>query len=290
MILCADDFGIAKGVSAGILQLIEAKRITATSCMVHKETSLNDGFFQDLKTYSNQIDIGLHLVLTLQKAKSLQAQIEDQLARFRQIFHRDPDFVDGHQHKHQMFGVANRVTDTLMKNIESPYYVRNGSCAWRQMLQLSIDTQSKIGAFAIGLLGHQFRVRLHKNQIMTNPNLWGYWSTKTHFADFFEAHLEIPIAQNDIFFVHPGLVDSELIAIDKLTSPREEVLTYLHSNRFQNLVDQQLIKLNRFKNGSRCGAPPKPDVCNHSRRRSSHPLESKTLEEPFDMGSNNSLS
>ena len=42
--ICADDFGITEKVNRVIIKLIEAKRITETSCIV-----LSDFFFEDAK-------------------------------------------------------------------------------------------------------------------------------------------------------------------------------------------------------------------------------------------------
>src|SRR5262245_51710288 len=62
IVLCADDYGQAPPISAGILSLIKHRRLSAVSCMVN--TPFWREHAQWLKPYSSQIDIGLHLNLT----------------------------------------------------------------------------------------------------------------------------------------------------------------------------------------------------------------------------------
>src|SRR3954451_23826569 len=61
--LCADDYAITPGVSRGILQLLDAGRLTAVSVLV-----TGPGWAAaagDLKPFAGATDIGLHLNLTL---------------------------------------------------------------------------------------------------------------------------------------------------------------------------------------------------------------------------------
>lgn len=128
LVLCADDFGLSPEIDAAILDLIERGRLTATGCMV-AGTSL-EADAPRLSALSSRADIGLHLALTelaplepmprfspdgrpqglgsvlargltgRLDASEMRAEIARQVARFREIFGRAPDFVDGHQHVH----------------------------------------------------------------------------------------------------------------------------------------------------------------------------------------------
>jgi len=133
IVLCADDFGLSAAIDAGILDLIDAGRLTATGCMV-----AGDSFERDaaaLRSVANRVDVGLHLTLTelpplaavasidpTGRAASLgrvlgrslagrlayaeiAAEIGRQVDRFRAVLGREPDFVDGHQHVHLFPGV-----------------------------------------------------------------------------------------------------------------------------------------------------------------------------------------
>ncbi|MCX7899746.1 MAG: ChbG/HpnK family deacetylase, partial [Methylocystis sp.] len=130
--ICADDFGLSHGVSAGILEALEAKRLTAVSAMVNMPRWPAMG--RDLLRHARQsgcnADIGLHLNLTLGRAlgsmqtfaphgrlpklgnviqmalrgrlplAEIRAELARQFDRFQAVMERPPDHVDGHQHVH----------------------------------------------------------------------------------------------------------------------------------------------------------------------------------------------
>lgn len=126
--LCADDFGLSEGVDRGILALLADGRLSATSCMVAGPSLAADA--PALLDLADRIDIGLHLAFTdlsplapmprlmpdgvppplsviLRRSfmaaldyTEIAAEIRRQVARFKAVFGRAPDFVDGHQHVH----------------------------------------------------------------------------------------------------------------------------------------------------------------------------------------------
>ena len=131
IVLCADDYGLSKGVNRGIRELIAARRLNATSVMV-----VTPGFTRDeiaaLKAAAAEngnCQIGLHVTLTapfrpltlyfrpldggsflslsrLLRASLLrrldpeivQSEIVAQIEAFGEAFGRAPDYLDGHQH------------------------------------------------------------------------------------------------------------------------------------------------------------------------------------------------
>ena len=64
--LCADDYGISPGVNRGIRDLIERKRLNATSVMVVGPAAARDEIaaLQAIATANEHCAIGLHAVLT----------------------------------------------------------------------------------------------------------------------------------------------------------------------------------------------------------------------------------
>src|SRR5688572_26561704 len=62
VILCADDYAIAPGVSRAILALIDAGRISATSCLAIGRDWPEHATW--LRQRDGRADIGLHLALT----------------------------------------------------------------------------------------------------------------------------------------------------------------------------------------------------------------------------------
>ncbi|MEO8808059.1 MAG: ChbG/HpnK family deacetylase, partial [Burkholderiaceae bacterium] len=127
--LCADDFGLAPGLSAGIARLALARRLTAISCITnspHWEASA-----PLLDRLPTSVDVGLHINLTegrplsarlarlwprlpalpvlilrahlgLLPRAELRSEVHAQLAAFREATSVAPRFIDGHQHVHHL--------------------------------------------------------------------------------------------------------------------------------------------------------------------------------------------
>ena len=129
--LCADDYGLAEGVNRAIRDLIERGRLNATSVMVVGPAIGRDevAALQAAAAASPRCAIGLHATLTAPfrpltmhfrpidggmflpfpkllrsgllrrlDPEIIQAELLVQLAAFKELFGRAPDFVDGHQH------------------------------------------------------------------------------------------------------------------------------------------------------------------------------------------------
>jgi len=119
-VVCADDFGLDRGTIDATVALIKLGRVTATSVLVDSP---------DWRAAAPQLkelsaDVGLHLNLTealdsRARAWSLPRlivqsqlrllprwrvhdQVERQLDAFADALGRLPDFIDGHQHVHQL--------------------------------------------------------------------------------------------------------------------------------------------------------------------------------------------
>lgn len=139
--LCADDYGLAPGISRSIRELAAAGRLSAASCM----TVLPDWPREASRLIEagTGVEIGLHLVLTELRplgpmpafapsgqlpalgpllaratagaltrgpvAAEIAAEIARQLDAFEAATGRPPAFVDGHQHVHTLRGVREAV-------------------------------------------------------------------------------------------------------------------------------------------------------------------------------------
>src|SRR4029077_1592597 len=129
--LCADDYGLSPGVNRAIRDLVERGRLNATSVMVVGPAIGSDetATLNDVAAESPRCAIGLHTTLTAPfrpltmhfkpvdggmflpfpkllrggllrrlDPEIIRAELMVQLAAFRELFGRAPDFVDGHQH------------------------------------------------------------------------------------------------------------------------------------------------------------------------------------------------
>lgn len=129
IVLCADDFGQAEGISHAILKLVSLGRISATTCLVTSPRFSTDA--QQLLPLRAKVSIGLHVNLTEGEPCSalfkqrygaqfltlwdmlgrsifrrlegdvLATEIRAQIRIFKETLGFYPDFIDGHQHVHQ---------------------------------------------------------------------------------------------------------------------------------------------------------------------------------------------
>ncbi|WP_412778743.1 ChbG/HpnK family deacetylase [Bordetella ansorpii] len=128
--MCADDFGMNSAVDEGILGLVDMGRVSAVSCL-----STGPAFAAHATAARDAgVDLGLHLNLTepmegspglslpgliasayagLLDASWIDAAIRCQLDAFELAVRRAPDYVDGHQHVHQLPVVRRRLLAAL---------------------------------------------------------------------------------------------------------------------------------------------------------------------------------
>jgi predicted glycoside hydrolase/deacetylase ChbG (UPF0249 family) len=120
IVVCADDFGMNTQIDEGIIALARMRRVSAVGCMTHAPA-----FSQDAPRLRElPVDVGVHLNFTealgqpglymplpqlitcayarLLDGGRLQRQIERQLDTFEAVMGAAPDFIDGHQHVHQL--------------------------------------------------------------------------------------------------------------------------------------------------------------------------------------------
>ncbi|MFO6420142.1 ChbG/HpnK family deacetylase [Hylemonella sp. W303a] len=152
--VCADDYAQNAAISAGILNLLDQKALSAASCFSTAPSwreqaapALRERMQAGVDLH-RQADIGLHFNLTEgfggSAAGSLNGWIlrglvgelnrptvrtmiattlQRQLDAFEQGVGRTPDFIDGHQHVHQFRGVR----DLLLDVVAQRYPQRNSS-------------------------------------------------------------------------------------------------------------------------------------------------------------------
>jgi chitin disaccharide deacetylase len=266
ILICADDYAFCPNNSQSIRELIQNKKINATSCM--SDTKYWPQEAEKLKELlkkipkENQPLIGLHFSLTeptissnyikslvsskntsllellirsklkILSKKKISKILEYQLNNFIKHFGRYPDFIDGHQHVHQ-FPIIRSVLIKFHKkrNIETPFFIRS-----TYPLYGSLD---KFKEFIINLSGaKKFRKLLKKNNILTNNGFAGlykesvkYKSNKTISEAYFN-FLE-NINNLGLIMCHPGrLTDNTSKETDPIYQRRVLEHNYFKSNKF----------------------------------------------------------
>lgn len=134
LIISADDYAQSPAIDAGILALIQQQRLTATSCL-----TLSPRWAEAAKLITGEIrskaDIGLHLDFTQYEQplrnslakliartvghslprKAIRESIETQLSRFEDALGTAPDYIDGHQHVHQLPQIRDELLEIVAR-------------------------------------------------------------------------------------------------------------------------------------------------------------------------------
>ena len=214
MIICADDFGHAEDINAAILELVRMGRLSAVSCMV-LSPHLNTTAISDLRQHETSVDIGLHLefvepMTTLSRIPDAEVsrRIEEQYRKFRELFGRAPDFIDGHRHKHEFKNIRDGLVRFVLSLPEtSRPYVRNTFMPLSQMLS---QRHSFFKCLLISQLGRGTRRVLADTGIRTNSGFAGVYNYLhwQKFPGYLRGFIEQLRGTNGILMIHPGSIEN----------------------------------------------------------------------------------
>lgn len=269
--LCADDYGISPGVNRGIRDLIERGRLNATSVMTVGPSAGRDEIaaLQDAVANSPRCAIGLHVTLSapfrpltmhfrpldggmfpsfpkLLRAglfgrldvEIIQAELMVQFSSFREMFGRNPDFVDGHQHVQ----IYPQVRDAFLATVKAA-----APNAWVRQAGRNQPLTARLSspkALFLDTLSAQFRARASAADIAFNPGFAGAYdfSRKPDFAALMQRFLD-ELPAGGVIMCHPGFVDEILIGIDPFTVQRESEHAFLAGDDFPRLLDANKVTL-----------------------------------------------
>lgn len=196
VVVCVDDFGLTDRGSEAAIELAAREAVSAVSCIVDGRTMTR--YASALRAVSPPVSLGLHLNLTEPAdgsihaalrswllrayvlhsidAQMLRVEIQRQLARFEDLFAQPPDFVDGHEHVHQLSGIAAVLVDELAGRYGTRVAVR--STVPRQARGLKARVIAQLG-------GNELSELLRKRSMATN----------TDFAGVYDFSLRVPYAR-----------------------------------------------------------------------------------------------
>lgn len=257
----ADDYGLAPGVNDGILALLDARRISGTSCM-----TVFPGWEDDavrLKPHRGQAAIGLHLTLTDQPALTgrstlaaegrlppfarlagassvgritkadVHAELDAQHRRFVAAFERQPDFIDGHQHVHFLPVVRDWLRRTFAEVPDDRRPRLRGAPA----LSAASDATSKVATISALALGFDNAMRKAGFALMA-PLAGIYdWRRPTGFEGMLEKAIGA-LPDGGLLMCHPGKVDAVLKQRDAMLQARPVELDTLLSERYAALLSK----------------------------------------------------
>lgn len=256
IILCADDYAQNADISAGILSLIRQQRLNAVSCLVNVPAWRE--LQQELTSVQDSTSIGLHFNLTLGSALSpawqarygarfsglgallkrcysgqmarqvVEAEIQAQLDAFCEARGALPDFIDGHQHVHQLPVIRDAWLNWYARQ-QPALFFRNTSNGLTDCLSGWTDFPKRQ---AIALLGGMtFRRRLRQQSVPANQSFAGIYdfTQAEHYRQYFRRFLAIT-GDKGLIMCHPGYPSSD--HEDPLSPYRQHEWQYLQSDAF----------------------------------------------------------
>ncbi|OGT47302.1 MAG: hypothetical protein A3E83_00790 [Gammaproteobacteria bacterium RIFCSPHIGHO2_12_FULL_41_20] len=270
VVLCADDYGQNLAISQGIIALLQASRLSATSCLTNADHWLDHAKW--LLPFQGKLDIGMHFNLTEGNALSTtfshyygshlfslghlmmrayarqlnQAVIEDeccaQLERFVSATGMLPDFIDGHQHVHQLPIVREAMLNVCAKRLcGQHFYVRcvNDRLIMSDWLHGCGVKKSLILVGTCGL-----RRLLQQAHIPYNTSFSGIYvfNQAQNYATLFPRFLD-GVQDGGLIMCHPGMGEQEG---DPIGSVRGHEYRYFSGEQFLKDCRQKNVVISRF--------------------------------------------
>lgn len=271
IVLCADDYGIAPGVSRAIRDLIAAGRLNATSAMVVAPSldRAEAASLAALKHTQPHLQIGLHFTLTapfrplsedyarvkddtfltlpatlgralltrLDRAR-IAAELRAQIAAFTGLFGFAPDYVDGHQHV-QIFPQVRDAAIGVTRELLPRAWMRQ--CGRISPLAARLSDRKGL---LLDTMSAGFRKRAAAVGIVHNPAFAGSYDFggDPDFAALFPKFLD-GLPDDSVVMCHPGFVDAELKALDPLTNLREREYAFFASEAFPGILRRHRVTL-----------------------------------------------
>ena len=262
--ICADDFGLSPGISAGIARLAHSKRLTAISCITNSPHWPEQA--KRLQGLPDSVDVGLHLNFTEGRPLSArlarrwptlpalptliarahlhwlpQAEMRNEVhAQLRAFIHAvgvPPRFIDGHQHVHHLPGLRDSILD-MAEHVQPLPALRStgrlvgpGAGFKRWMIERT-GGRALAGALRQRVFAH-------------NPALLGaYDFVDADYGGLMRRWLKALPAEGGLLFCHPGAHEPD-DPPDAIAAARAREFAYLASGDFGNDLQQAGVVLGR---------------------------------------------
>lgn len=232
--LCVDDFGFKPEVNEAVARLVDEGIVTVVGCMSTaphwaRGAALLRGERRP------RVDVGLHLNLTERwpggsslfarplplllvggllgalPRHAIRDAIERQLEAFEDAWGQGPDFVDGHQHVHQLPQVRDVLLDCLERR-------RGSAMPWLRCTTASPLMPPDCKQAVIQALGSAgLRVRARRRRLLMNQHLLGVYSFNADRAGY-EQHLDRWLQAcggGDVLMMHPAVPARTVQAPDR---------------------------------------------------------------------------
>jgi len=238
--VCVDDFGLHDGVNQAVIDLLAMRRISAVSCLVDGPAwqrgvpSLQQAIGAPAQAVA---DVGLHLNFTEMLNEATQSktfvlplgalikacylrrfdveplvrEINRQWDAFEAAWGRAPDFIDGHQHAHQLPQIRDALLIVLKQRAQGgsykPWVRQCRSPGWRAVLA-GISLTDTIKAAIIATLGASVIGRgVSKLGLPHSQRLLGVYPFDADAAGYlrrWQCWLKLVRANGDLIMCHPS--------------------------------------------------------------------------------------
>ncbi|MBS0505845.1 MAG: ChbG/HpnK family deacetylase [Proteobacteria bacterium] len=245
--LCADDYALHPLVDEAVLRLAQTGRLSATSCM--STAPRWRAAAPQLLPLRGRLQLGLHFNLTeghggAHAAHSLgqvlaaaylrrlsAAQLRDawraQLDAFEDAIGSAPDFIDGHQHVHQLPGVR----EALLAELQRRY--AGGPMPWvRSTVPAGRLWRDRKAAIIALLGGWQATRLLARAGVAMNQGFGGVYGFDAPTPQQYGAHMQAWLAQvqaGSLLMCHPAAAE---VPGDAIGTQRPVEFAYLMSEDF----------------------------------------------------------
>lgn len=260
IILCADDYGQNTEISEGILDLLAESRLSAVSCMVNGLAW--QSYSKRIVDYPN-ISWGLHLNFThgsaisaswdfssllnlLKKCyfpskefeKFVTQEIKAQLNRFKQDVGFWPQFIDGHQHVHQL-PIIRQALINVVKELDCKPWFRITS-TFKTMNFTNMRSWKKWALLILG--GQSFQKLLDANLFSYPRDFAGEYSfhQAKHYRQIFLSAAD-NLKNGGLIMCHPGLKGPD--SSDPIASSRQLEYQYFTSSEYMTDIKRLNISL-----------------------------------------------
>lgn len=272
-VLCADDYGLTPGIGEGIRALLRDERLSATSCIV--ATPYWRAEARALLDLPRTFDIGLHLALTALRPlgpmpgiapkgrlpssaalavraylgkldpREIAGEIDRQLDAFEAAIGRPPDYVDGHQHVHQLPIVREALIARYKQRLPPGTFLRVSvdplDAIWRRYIAV-------LHAAILAFMGKRLQQTADIAGIPMNHRFAGVlnFNESIGYREMFRRFIEeSPVGL--VVMCHPGHPDRMLRELDRVVDTRASELAYLESFAFLHDVSHAGMRLGRFR-------------------------------------------
>jgi chitin disaccharide deacetylase len=261
IIICADDFGMSACIDDGILSLAHSGRLSAVSCMTQGPSLIDSAH----SLAELPVDIGLHLNFTewfghgifhmplprLIAACYLKtlptslviSQIHAQLDAFETCFERPPDFIDGHQHIHQLPVIREKIIEIIDQRYPEKNIWMRSTRPCAGSIPISSD---RLKEFAIAILGaRKTRDLAGTAGLRMNNHLlgvYGFSVNRTRYQDLLIQWFR-KMQKGDLLMCHPA---SSIHIGDPIGLQRVREFSAFSDPMFPQWLNDEGLEVSRF--------------------------------------------